>query len=128
KRSPRSAVARVIATGRAERYAEVTEEALEASSVDAAHMRGLLDLGLRSAMVVPLIARGRTFGALSLATSRSGRAFGPREFALGDELALRAAVALDNGQLFREAEEARRASEQANRMKDEFLATVSPEL
>jgi PAS domain S-box-containing protein len=128
KRSPRSAVSRVIATGRAERYAEVTEEALEASSVDAAHLRGLLDLGLRSAMVVPLIARGRTFGALSLATSRSGRAFGPREFALGDELALRAAVALDNGQLFREAEEARRASEQANRMKDEFLATLSHEL
>ncbi len=67
------------------------------------------------------MARGQILGVLFLATSDSGRTFGPADLALGEELARRAAVAVDNARLFREV----RA---ANDAKDQFLATLSHEL
>jgi signal transduction histidine kinase/ActR/RegA family two-component response regulator len=78
-------------------------------------------LGLRSAMIVPLVARGRTLGAVTLVTAESGRRFGDADLAFVTDLARRAALAVDNARLYREAQH-------ANRMKDEFLATVSHEL
>ncbi len=78
-------------------------------------------LGRRSSLILPLVARGQTLGVLFLATSDSGRTYGPADLALGEELSRRAAVALDNSRLFREM----RA---ANDAKDQFLATLSHEL
>jgi signal transduction histidine kinase/CheY-like chemotaxis protein len=75
--------------------------------------------GWRSVIVVPLVSGGRTLGALWFAGVR--RVLGPEELALARELADRAAVALDNARLYREARD-------ANRVKDEFLATLSHEL
>ena len=69
----------------------------------------------------PLTARGRTLGVISFMTVRSGRRFDALDLGLVEELARRAALALDNAELYRRAEE-------ANRAKDEFLATVSHEL
>jgi CheY-like chemotaxis protein/nitrogen-specific signal transduction histidine kinase len=60
-------------------------------------------------------------GALSLTTAASGRRFEPDDLALAEELARRAGLAVENARLYREAQE-------ANRLKDEFLATVSHEL
>jgi signal transduction histidine kinase/ActR/RegA family two-component response regulator len=70
---------------------------------------------------VPLTARGRTLGTLTLATAESGRTYTDDDFRLAQELAERAALAADNASAYDEA----RA---ANRLKDEFLATLSHEL
>ena len=74
-----------------------------------------------SLVCAPLSARGRTLGVLSFLTVRSGRRFERLDLGLVEELARRAALAMDNAELYRRAEEASRA-------KDDFLATVSHEL
>ena len=74
-----------------------------------------------SLVCAPLSARGRTLGVISFLTVRSGRRFERLDLALVEELARRAALAMDNAVLYQRAEE-------ANRAKDEFLATVSHEL
>ena len=76
---------------------------------------------LRSAVVLPLPARGRTLGALALALGDSGRRFAPGDLALADDLAGRAAIALDNARLYRDVQE-------ADRRKNEFLAMLAHEL
>jgi len=74
-----------------------------------------------SLVCAPLAARGRTLGVISFLTVRSGRRFERLDLGLVEELARRAALAMDNAELYQRAEEASRA-------KDEFLATVSHEL
>ena len=74
-----------------------------------------------SLVCAPLSARGRTLGVISFLTVRSGRRFERLDLGLVEELARRAALAMDNAELYQRAEEASRA-------KDEFLATVSHEL
>jgi signal transduction histidine kinase/CheY-like chemotaxis protein len=85
-------------------------------------------IGMRAYYVVPLIARGRTLGALAALQAESGRGFGAADCAMLDELGQRAALALDNARLYAEAESARRQAERANRAKDEFLGILGHEL
>jgi signal transduction histidine kinase/ActR/RegA family two-component response regulator len=84
--------------------------------------------GMRATCVVPLVARGRTIGAMGAIQAESGRRFGPEDAVLIGELAQRAALALDNVRLFAEAQQALREAEVANRAKDEFLAMLGHEL
>jgi signal transduction histidine kinase len=85
-------------------------------------------IGMRTYFVVPLIARGRTLGAMAVLQAESGRSFSQDDCALVAEIAHRAALALDNARLYVEADQARREAEQANRAKDEFLAMLGHEL
>jgi signal transduction histidine kinase/CheY-like chemotaxis protein len=85
-------------------------------------------IGMRTYFVVPLVARGRTLGALAVLQAESGRSFGQDDCALVAEIAQRAALALDNARLYVEADQARRDAEKANRAKDEFLAMLGHEL
>lgn len=114
-------VGRVVATGEAEMLSDVTEEILRATARDEEHFRLIRDLGIVSLMCVPLWARGKTLGAISLASSESGRRFGPEDLAFAQDLAGRASVAIENARLYREAREAVRA-------RDEFLSIASHEL
>jgi PAS domain S-box-containing protein len=68
------------------------------------YLEGLLELGLRSVMIVPLVARGRTLGALTLVWSETDRSYAESDLQLAQELAARAAVAVDNARLYREAD------------------------
>ena len=64
-------------------------------------------IGLRSYMCVPLVARGRIIGALTLLSSSAQRRYGPDDTALAEDLARRAALAVDNARLYQDAQEAR---------------------
>jgi PAS domain S-box-containing protein len=107
-------VAQVLRTGEPELVRDIPDELLVAAARDEEHLRLVRALGLRSYIVVPLIARGAVLGALTLVASESGRRFGERELRLAEELAGRAATAIDNARLYHESESARlRLEEQA---------------
>jgi PAS domain S-box-containing protein len=121
-------VPRVIRTGRPEFHPEISEEALASTAKDAEHLQIVRDLKLRSAIVVPLTARGRVLGALSLVYAESGRRYSEDDLAFAEDFAARAGLAITNARLYAAEQRAHQQAEQANTAKDEFLATVSHEL
>ena len=95
----------VVRTGRAELIHEVTDEHLKtASRGDEKLLAALRRIEMTSLMSLPLIARGRVIGALTLLSDRPERLFGDADLATAEELARRAAIAVDNALLFDEAE------------------------
>ncbi len=94
-------VPQVLRTGRPEFVPEIPNSLLDEISVDAEHHELLRELGLKSYVIVPLVARGRTLGAITLVSAESGRRYGTAELELVEELARRAALAVDNARLYR---------------------------
>jgi PAS domain S-box-containing protein len=76
-------------------------------------------LGLTAALAVPLRARGRMLGLLTLVSSE--RLYEERDLALAEDFANRGSMALDNARLYREAQE-------SDRRKEEFLAVLAHEI
>ncbi|MBX6364673.1 MAG: PAS domain S-box protein [Gemmatimonadetes bacterium] len=113
--------AHVIATGEPEVYPEVTDELLRAVARDREELERLRAAGLRSAIIFPLVARGRTLGALMLATAGSRRGYTAGDVDILEGLAGRAALALDAAELYE-------AALAAGRAKSNFLAVMSHEL
>lgn len=97
-----SGVPYVLRTGASEIYPEISDEALQASAQNGHHLEMLRGLGLRSAMILPLRARGRIFGALSFLSAESGRRYDEGDLAFATDLARRAALAVDNARLYEE--------------------------
>ncbi len=118
----------VLRTGKSELYSDIPDELLVAVTKDAEHLRVARELGLRSAMIVPLLARGRTLGAITFAMAESGRRYDADDLAFAEDLARRFAIAIENAELYRAERSARQGADVANRAKDEFLAIVSHEL
>jgi PAS domain S-box-containing protein len=118
----------VLRTGRPELYTDIPDELLAAGAVDEEHLRILREVGLRSAMVVPLTTHESTLGTLTLIAAESGRRYGDTDLELAMELARRAALAVDNALRHRAEQSARQAAERANRAKSDFLAVMSHEL
>ncbi|CAA9557759.1 MAG: hypothetical protein AVDCRST_MAG88-1244 [uncultured Thermomicrobiales bacterium] len=114
-------VAHVIRTGRPELVAAIADDLLARVARDVEHLRLLRELGLRSYMIVPLTTRGRAIGAITFAAAESGRHYGPDDLALAEDLARRAATAVDNARLYREAQSSLRA-------RDQFLTIAAHEL
>jgi PAS domain S-box-containing protein len=116
-----SGVVAVLRTGKPEIVSEITDDLLVEGAKDGQHLSLIRLLGLKSYVCVPLVVSGKTFGALTFATAESGRRYTPAELALATDLAHRAAVAIENTQLYQ-------ALRETDRRKDEFLATLAHEL
>ena len=89
----------VVRTGNPLLIPEITEEMLTSVAVDEEQVRIARELQLCSALTVPLAARGKVFGVITWVYAESGRHFGPDDVAFAEDLARRAAVAIDNAEL-----------------------------
>ncbi|MCC5660131.1 GAF domain-containing protein [Nostoc sp. XA010] len=98
-------VPKVLRTGKTEMAAEIPDAALVTVAQDAEHLRILRELGLRSGIISPLIARGQILGAISFVTAESDRRYDEADMALAEDIAHRAAIAIDNARLYREAQQ-----------------------
>jgi PAS domain S-box-containing protein len=114
-------ITKVLRTGRSLFLPQITK----LPTPEFAHVQQLIQFQSEllpvSLMVVPLIAHSKTLGAIVLATSESKRQYHPIDLALAEDIARRVALAMENVRLYRQAQA-------VNRIKDEFLATLSHEL
>ncbi|MBW4541614.1 MAG: GAF domain-containing protein [Myxacorys chilensis ATA2-1-KO14] len=106
-------VSKVLRTGQAEIVAEIPDAILERLAQDAEHLSLLRELGLKSCIMCPLIARGQILGAITLATAESDRCYSGSDLTLAEDIAHRAAIAIDNARLFQDAQQAQQAAEQS---------------
>ncbi len=112
----------VMRTGTAELWTAVSEGLFTSPDYSEPQIQALRRMDIRSQIIVPLLARERVFGVLALATTgESGRRFSAADLTLAEELARRAAIAIDNAVLYREAQ-------QAIREREAFLSIASHEL
>jgi PAS domain S-box-containing protein len=95
-------IARVIRNGAAELIPELSEEMVRAMAQDDQHFELIKDENMRSRIVAPLLSHDRVFGALSLATSDSGRVFDEDDLRLAEEVGRRTGTALENARLYAE--------------------------
>ncbi|MBD2468886.1 PAS domain S-box protein [Nostoc sp. FACHB-145] len=115
-------VANVLVSGQANFVPHVTETWLQTATTCEDCLQLMREFQVRSLIAVPMIAHGRQIGALTFClTADSHRHYTPTDLAVAEELGHRAALALDNARLYQQAQE-------ANRIKDEFLAVLSHEL
>lgn len=113
---------KVLRTGEPILAPSIEPDELRDSAQSPEHLAVLLQLAPRSTLIIPLVARGRTLGAVALAaTDRSGRHYGEGDLNLARVLAHRAALLVDNARLYVEARDATHA-------RDEMLAIVSHDL
>jgi len=111
----------VLRTGRSERVAEVSDELLDRAVAQSEYLAVLRSLGMHSYIGVPLTVRDRTLGVITFVTGESRRRYRSSDLALAEDLAQRAAVAIENAMLLR-------AVQESDRAKDVFLATLAHEL
>jgi PAS domain S-box-containing protein len=121
KPTDRVGVHEVIRTGVAQVSSEIDPAVAKAFARDADHAAMLAALDPHSYACLPMTVRGHTLGALTLVYSDSGRIHDEADISAAQEIAARAATAIDNARLYAEAQT-------ANRAKSEFLATMSHEL
>jgi GAF domain-containing protein len=98
--------ASVLETGEPQFAEEMTDEFLRATCRDDEHYQTVRTLGFESYITVPLEARGRVFGALTLVSAGSGRRYGAHDLSVAQDLARRAALAIDNIRLYQSARDA----------------------
>lgn len=109
-------------------FSEFTDSQMAATAQNEEHLQLLRSLGRRSVMIVPIRPRQQVLGVLSFVSSESGHRYTQADLDLAEDIARRAGTAIDNARLYHDSEAARQAAQEANRMKDEFLAVLSHEL
>ncbi len=121
-------VADVLRRGTSILEPQLSDSQLAGAAVDDEHLQIMRDLGFKSALIVPLLTRERLLGAITFVSAESGRRYSVEDLNLAEDIALRAALAIDNARLYREAQEVQEQLRAANEAKDEFLGLVSHEL
>ncbi len=111
----------VLRTGQPQLHAEIPDAVYVASAQNGRHLEMLRALAVSSVMMIPLKNGEHILGAITFARSASGRPYRESDLQFATELARRAALAIENARLYQSAQD-------ANRLKDEFLATLSHEL
>jgi PAS domain S-box-containing protein len=114
-------LAKVLLTGKPEFYPQITDEMLVATARDARTLALARSLGFTSAMIVPLVVQDATIGAITFVATDSGRHYTPADLTMAQELASRAALAIENSRLYG-------ASQRAVALRDDFIAAASHEL
>ena len=97
---PGQGLGQVVRTGESQLHPEITDEMLEPAARDGEHLELLLAVGMRSVILVPLRTAKRTFGVVTLVNAESGRRFGEDDLRFAEQLADRAAVAVENARLY----------------------------
>jgi PAS domain S-box-containing protein len=106
----REGTARVVRTGEPMLYHRITDELLQQTAPGPDNLRVLRELGMASAMVVPMKARGRTLGALMLVSSDPERLYDDDALTFAEHLGRRSATAVDNALLYRRSEQRAQAA------------------
>lgn len=106
-------VPKVLRTGIPEMVTEISDALLAKGIPDAEHLRIIREIGLKSCIMLPLMARERIFGAISFFTAESERRYSTADFSLAEEIAHRVGIAIDNARLYQEAQQAQKTAEQA---------------
>jgi PAS domain S-box-containing protein len=91
----------VLRSGESELWADISDELLVAAARDEEHLRLMRAVGMVSAMVVPMRVRDRVLGTITFVSAESGRRFRDADLRLAEDLALRAATAVENARLYR---------------------------
>jgi PAS domain S-box-containing protein len=115
-----NATAQALA-GRSTLLSHITDDMIVAGAKDARNLEMVRGLGLISAIVVPLHTPSGVIGVLTLCSGESGRHYDEQDLSLAEDLAARAATAVERARLFQQAEA-------ANAAKTEFLRMISHEL
>ena len=105
-------VRQVVQTGESIVYPFIPDSLLQAAARDEAHLQALRALDLKSAMIVPLIARDRPIGAFTFVWAETQRRYGRTDLALAEELGRQVALALENVRLYDEAQQLNATLEQ----------------
>ena len=111
----------VIRTGQSEFLTDIPEVLIQEVAQDEEHLKIIRELGLKSYMCVPLRTNSALLGVLTFVAAESGRRYVAADLAFAEELAYRAAIAIENARLYQQVRE-------AERRKDEFLAMLAHEL
>ncbi|MEH1968186.1 PAS domain S-box protein [Nostoc sp.] len=101
-----SAITRVLQTGQSELISEISDSLLVASTQNQEHLELVRQLGMKSVMIVPLIAQGRVLGTISFVSTQSNRRYDRSDLTLAIEITHRAALAVENAGLYRDIQQA----------------------
>ena len=121
-------VARALRSGRPELASDISADTLETIAPDPAHRELAHAMAYTSYLVVPIIARERTFGAISLVSAGSGRHYSAEDVPFAEDIARRAAAAIDNTRLYRQNETRLRAAEAAADLGGFLNQALDPEV
>jgi PAS domain S-box-containing protein len=103
----------MILEGKSVFYSQLPDSLLVEIARDAEHLQLLQSLGIRSLMVIPFYSRYQLFGVISFVIGESVRYYQPPDLALAEDIARRAATAIDNARLYQETQQAKQAAEMA---------------
>jgi PAS domain S-box-containing protein len=119
---PEQGLGRVLRTGESLLYTDIADELLVGAAVDDEHLRLLREVGMRAVLIVPLAIGTRTIGALTLVNSESGRSFDAGDVEFAEQIASRAALAVESARLYSER------SAVARTLQNSLLPEAIPEI
>jgi PAS domain S-box-containing protein len=118
----------VIRTRKPELYSIISDGLIESFAKDQEHLRLMHELGLKSAIIVPLISRSKFYGVLTLVLSDSGRLFDESDLEFANELARRAALDIENAKLYKEMQDSNAELEHRVAQRTTELEAINKEL